>query len=123
MRRLLGIFFILLYSVALLKPIEPLIEYYLRYDLFSKKLCLNLDRPELKCNGKCILMQRLKAAQEKETEPFTASSSNIKLNEYPVGFMTCVEIPQNEFTVISKNTIFLTKKITPVVAEIFHPPS
>jgi len=123
MRGLISIFFVFLYSIALLKPVEPLIEYYVRYDLFSKKLCLNLDRPELKCNGKCILMQRLKAAQENESKPFTATTSNVNLKDYPVGFMTTIAVPQKGFMLISSITQLVTIKIVAVTLDIFHPPS
>lgn len=123
MRGLIAIFFVILYSIALLKPVEPLLEYYLRYDLFSKKLCLNLDRPELKCNGKCILMQRLKAAQENESKPITANSSNINLKEYPVGFMSTLSLPFKNFILVSTITAFVTSRMATVILDIFHPPS
>ncbi|MDR6781748.1 hypothetical protein ABIE26_001764 [Pedobacter africanus] len=32
----------------------------------SKELCINRDKPEMHCNGKCYLMKKLKQAQEKE---------------------------------------------------------
>ncbi|MNL08946.1 hypothetical protein D3C87_1296900 [compost metagenome] len=32
----------------------------------AKELCINRDKPELHCNGKCYLMKKLKQAQEKE---------------------------------------------------------
>lgn len=32
----------------------------------AKELCINRDKPQLHCNGKCYLMNKLKQAQEKE---------------------------------------------------------
>nr|WP_121272320.1 hypothetical protein [Pedobacter schmidteae] len=32
----------------------------------AKELCINRDKPEMHCNGKCYLMKKLKQAQEKE---------------------------------------------------------
>jgi hypothetical protein len=32
----------------------------------AKVLCINRNKPESQCNGKCVLMQRIKAAEEKE---------------------------------------------------------
>lgn len=32
----------------------------------AKELCINRNRPELHCNGKCYLMNKLKQAQDKE---------------------------------------------------------
>lgn len=32
----------------------------------AKELCINKDKPQLHCNGKCYLMRKLKQAQDKE---------------------------------------------------------
>lgn len=32
----------------------------------AKELCVNRDKPQLHCNGKCYLMRKLKQAQDKE---------------------------------------------------------
>lgn len=32
----------------------------------ANELCINKNKPELNCNGKCYLMNKLKQAQEKE---------------------------------------------------------
>jgi hypothetical protein len=41
----------------------------INYDYISKVLCINKDKPELKCNGKCHLMKEL-AKLQKMTNPF-----------------------------------------------------
>jgi hypothetical protein len=43
--------------------------YYLNQDYIAKQLCENRDRPELKCNGQCFLMKKLKAEEEKPGQP------------------------------------------------------
>jgi hypothetical protein len=35
-------------------------------DYIAKELCVNKNKPELQCNGKCYLMNKLKQAQDKE---------------------------------------------------------
>ena len=49
----------------MLRPISPFIEYMINYDYISKVLCINKNKPELSCNGKCHLMKTLKKEQEK----------------------------------------------------------
>jgi hypothetical protein len=44
-------------------------DYAINYDYISKVLCINKDKPELKCNGKCHLMKEL-AKLQKMTNPF-----------------------------------------------------
>lgn len=50
----------------LFKPILPLVEYVVDYEYISKVLCINKEKPELKCNGKCHLKQSLANASEEE---------------------------------------------------------
>ncbi len=92
MRTNAGIFFSLLYLMAMLRPVAPFMEYYLRYEYFSKKLCVNLNRPEMKCNGQCVLMQRLKKVVEEKGFPERpASANNVNWTEYPVGFVVLLQ--------------------------------
>src|SRR5205085_1919482 len=67
MRSGLAISFVVLYLVALCKPAWPLIDYYANRDFFAEVLCINKDKPALHCNGRCVLMQKLKAAAREET--------------------------------------------------------
>ncbi len=41
-------------------------DFKINQDYIAAKLCENRDKPELNCKGKCILMKKLKAAEEKE---------------------------------------------------------
>lgn len=55
--------------VICLKPIIPFVEYVVDYDYISQVLCVNKDKPQMHCNGKCYLMRTLaKAAKEKKEE-------------------------------------------------------
>jgi len=53
--------------MLLLKPIFPVIQYAIDYNHISKVLCVNKEKPQLHCNGKCHLMKELAKAAEKET--------------------------------------------------------
>lgn len=47
-----------------------LVDYYVNSDVY-KENCQNKDRPELKCNGKCILAQKLlQSSKEDEAASF-----------------------------------------------------
>jgi hypothetical protein len=50
----------------LLKPVFPVIDYIVNYEYISKVLCVNKDKPKMKCNGKCHLMKELAKASENE---------------------------------------------------------
>lgn len=54
----------------LLKPVLPVVEYAVNYDYIATVLCINKDKPEMKCNGKCHLMKELaKSSQEDNEQP------------------------------------------------------
>lgn len=46
----------------------------------AKELCVNRDKPQLHCNGKCYLMRKLKQAQDKEQKQ-EQSFQKIQLQE------------------------------------------
>jgi len=115
--------FLILYIIALAKPLAPLLEYQANRDFFAEVLCINKSKPELNCNGNCALTQKLKQAQENETQPVSAPGT-IKLDDYPIGFVLLYRNPIKFNRHIS--TLFTDTTIEIVVqgyfSEIFRPP-
>ncbi|UGU16928.1 hypothetical protein LS482_03410 [Sinomicrobium kalidii] len=56
--------FLILALVICLKPAYPFLEYAANYDYISKVLCINKEKPEMQCYGKCYLMSAVKAEAE-----------------------------------------------------------
>src|SRR6186713_147970 len=83
MKSTLAISFLLLYGLTLIRPILPLVDYYIRLERYKKE-CINKARPELLCNGQCILMQRLKAANVQGREPSAPAPVKINLQDNPI---------------------------------------
>ncbi|MBW6481866.1 MAG: hypothetical protein K0B10_02280 [Vicingaceae bacterium] len=53
-------------------------HYFINQSEIIKLFCINKDKPELKCNGKCHLAQELKKVEANDDElPFLPSQSNI----------------------------------------------
>jgi hypothetical protein len=99
--KLLGILFTAMYLLAMLKPISPIIGYYINYDYIVDVLCENKDKPVLKCNGKCHLTKELKKANDGIAPKENIPPLNMK--EYPVAFI-------NNYNSI--NAIFYNTKTT-----------
>ncbi|WLD24748.1 hypothetical protein NU10_05005 [Flavobacterium dauae] len=59
-------FIVILALFMLFKPILPIVEYVVFYDYIKNELCVNKDKPELKCNGKCHLMKEMANASKNE---------------------------------------------------------
>ncbi len=69
----------------MLKPISPIIGYYINYDYIVNVLCENKDKPVLKCNGKCHLVKEIKKANDGVDQKENVPPVNMK--EYPVAFI------------------------------------
>ncbi len=82
-------FFIFLYVLAMLRPVFPLFEYIVDQDYIAEFLCINKDKVEMQCNGKCYLMQRLNEQNEEKKQ----NLPKIAMEEYPIGFIDVLSIP------------------------------
>ncbi|MDO5970121.1 hypothetical protein Q4Q35_09905 [Flavivirga aquimarina] len=103
MHKLIATFFVFLYMIAMLKPIQPYIEYALNQDYIAEFLCINKEKPEFQCNGKCHLVKEIEKQQENEP----LSSLRISLENYPIGFVTIYSIEKkSEDFVISNSSQF-----------------
>lgn len=69
-----------------------LIDYQLRKDFIAKALCVNKQKPQLNCNGKCYLAKRLKATEEQENK----AQHNI-FDKYEIPTMICEEVVNPHF--------------------------
>jgi len=61
MIRVKAIILLLIFSLSLLKPFTPYLEYYLNYDYITEVLCINKNEPITVCDGKCFLADQLSA--------------------------------------------------------------
>jgi len=106
--------------IAMLRPVAPFVEYVINYDYISKVLCINKDKPELQCNGKCQLMQKLEKQQNDDFK-----SLRIVGEDYPIGFVELLSLKGTNLNFkqvlklysYSQNYFFLFSKL------VFHPPT
>ena len=78
-----GIFFYLLYLLAMVRPLVPIIEYHANYDYIANVLCENRDKPYLECNGKCYLEKPLKKANHNDHD-HKSTVPQINFDDYPI---------------------------------------
>lgn len=104
----------------MLKPIAPFVEYAIKYDYISKVLCINKDKPELACNGKCQLMQKLE--QQKEDD---FKSLRISIEEYPIGFVKILTLQKkSQSFALKEKSYYQTKTYNFLFTKsVFHPPA
>ena len=113
--------FILLYFVAMIRPVGPVLEYIIFEDYIAEFLCINKDNKELQCNGKCYLMQRL--AQQKEQK--RQNLPKIALEEYPIGFVELFAFKDKVIPrALSQDNFDYSNTYTYLYSALsFHPPS
>lgn len=104
----------------MLRPIAPFVEYVINYDYISKILCINKDKPEMSCKGKCQLMKKLEQQQEDDF-----NSLRISMEEYPIGFVSILKVKSEREGFYKKAQQFSYKKGYYYLfnKEIFHPPT
>lgn len=104
----------------MLRPIAPFVEYAINYDYISKVLCINKDKPELNCNGKCHLMQELEKQKEDDF-----NSLRISMKEYPIGFIELLSIPKTNVIHFKKEKPSFYQQAYSFLADVsvFHPPT
>ena len=91
----------------MLRPVQPYVEYVLNQDYIIEFLCINKDKPELQCNGKCHLVKELEKQQENEP-----NSLRVSLENYPIGFVTIYKInPFQSFILPLENESFSIQKL------------
>ena len=86
----------------MLRPVMPVINYYINYDYIVAELCENKAKPVLKCNGKCHLTKELKKANNGVDQ--TQNIPPLNMKEYPVvPFLTqAISLQKRKFKKYSK---------------------
>lgn len=118
--RLIAIFLIFLYTVAMLRPISPFIEYAVNYDYISEVLCVNKEKKEMNCDGKCYLTKEL----NKQKEEDKSNAILINLEEYPIGFVHILSLEKKQITQQSstKNIEYCKNYKLLISNSFFRPP-
>jgi hypothetical protein len=103
-----GIFFYLLYLLAMVRPLVPIIEYHANYDYIANVLCENRDKPYLECNGKCYLEKQLKKTNH-DNHDHKSTIPSINFDDYPVTPLDQFSFQIKEFSEIYSNKFFVNK--------------
>ncbi len=110
--------FLILYGVSLVKPIAPFLDYAINYDYIANVLCINKDKPALKCNGKCHLKKELKEAGNTKEE----SSKSIVTSVEKYHFETIKKVCFIKVFRDSKQFYYLKNKTISFLTPVFRPP-
>jgi len=105
------------------RPVIPYIEYAVNKDYIAKNLCINRDKPQNCCEGKCYLEKQLKNSTENTTDASGKNTSEKAQNEDVKEFTSShVTIPKVFETVITPPVNHGSFTVTLIVLFIFVPP-
>lgn len=124
MRTLISAFLVVLFAWQLVLKAGVWLWYGFNRSYIASELCENRDKPEMKCNGQCVLAKRLKAAEEERRDAQERPLriiEKIELSQYlPV---RCGRLP--ELVQIADERVCWPASRTLTAAYIpslFHPP-
>ncbi len=64
--KVIAILLLFLLNIPLFSKWSFVVYYQVNKSYIAKELCINKNRPQLHCDGKCFLAKKLKAEEEKE---------------------------------------------------------
>lgn len=114
----------MLYGLALLRPALPLVDYYVKLNEY-KRACVNQSKPELLCNGQCVLMKKLQTLNMTgANEPLAPLPVKINFEDYPLGFVEpIVWVTGSFYKIVSMLKYIVAGTLSAGhLADIFHPP-
>jgi hypothetical protein len=118
---------VMLFALAVKMLLAPAIflNYELRKDFIIKNYCVNKNRPELHCDGKCYLAQELKKAEQQDekqaTDTFLSKLFGIEI--FQNNTTQTVFFRKNPFLEEkTSNYFYLDRAISTGYTSIFHPP-
>lgn len=85
----------------------------------AAELCVNKDKPQLHCNGKCYLMKKLKQAEDKEQKQ-ERQSQKVQIQDALI--VKPLVFKQYSFAEIHFHVPFSTGMPQSILNSIFHPP-
>lgn len=105
------------------RPLVPVVEYVLNYDQIVKEFCINREKQEMMCKGKCYLFDEL-AQTSDESSSDGISSPTVKIQEiYVFSESLILEPIFSEISNTNSTThYFENLKESTFSASIFHPP-
>lgn len=97
-------------------------EFYLNQKYIANNVCVNRDKPQMHCNGKCLLNKQLNAEEKKEQDNPERRAETKSEIFYADALITSIN-PAFKTIVITHYTPLSIGTPIDAAAVIFHPPT
>ena len=100
-----------------------IIDFKINQNYIAAKLCQNRNRPQMHCNGQCVLMKKMR--QHEKQEQNTPGSVKIEISSVLFASRIFFSNVDNGLPLLSKSSFpfFKTGKPVDRNSPIFHPPT
>ena len=118
----IGFITVFLFLSSIIRPVLPVYEYLLNYDYIVNVLCINKDKPEMHCDGKCYLKNEISKSNNLDNSSKKALA-NYQFKPVPVYFETTSESMWIFiYDEMNENILFKVNSFDNVLIEINPPP-
>lgn len=109
---------LLIFCTLLMRPLAPVLGYALNKGFIASALCINQDRPEMKCDGKCYLKLQLEEQEDKSPTP---AESTVQQELQPFVASPQIRVAEKDQRTPTRTA---NSDLHPfaISQEIFHPP-
>lgn len=119
-KKILSCFFITVIFCVAAKDLLVYTQFKLDQDFIAKVLCINKEKPDLQCEGKCFLMQKLQENHDDDSQDFPTLSDERQTIE---GYMTDLpELKSTGLEYASGVNYVPAFSFQSVAFDFFHPP-
>ena len=106
-----------------MQQLSVYVDFKINQDFISKVLCINKEKPELKCHGSCHLAKKLKAIDQEDSGQ-TSSNNKKKSKRLLTLFFTKNQPHHSKLFGLDKNnkTVYCSNFRDYFISEFFQPP-
>ena len=124
MKKLLAILLLFTISTQWIVKLGVITDWKINQEYIAKTSCVNRNKPQLECNGKCQLQKRLKELDSQTNSKETLPIQKLKLLEFE-NFVsnTSFKLEEPYSMVFDFNTEFISLYKFYFIEFCFHPPT
>lgn len=123
MRPLIAFFFLSLLLVQSGSRWLVVAGFTLNQGTIARTLCENRTRPQLHCNGRCVLAKRLKAAEERDNQQPSTRQAQVEVHWFVAPVPVVLTFDEPDFSEKNNPCPTYADPVTaPPRFSFFHPP-
>lgn len=96
-------------------------DYAINKEYIAENFCINKDKPEMHCDGKCFLAEKLKAAQDKKEQQPGAIDFSRDFGIFII-YDNAIAFNKAQLINFKAKQVYTENKAVFQTEDIFHPP-